>query len=152
MADERYEIAYQEALRSISDQQTALQNRASTVASAGAVITGLIGLRNDAGTGSGALGFVAIASLLIIVILSGTIMWPRREWRFHFRASDLQWNYLEGPRRLSADLMKRDLALHLESYFHANAERIDRFGVLLSVAIVLLFVNVIAVALEVWRS
>jgi len=80
------------------------------------------------------------------------IMWPRREWRFNFLASALHWNYIEGPRPLGIDLMKRDLALHLESYFRTNAARIDRFGVLLSSAIVLLLVDVIAVVLEIWRS
>ncbi len=51
-----------------------------------------------------------------LLILSGTIMLPRREWGFHFRASSLQWSYIEGPGPASEDLMRRDLALHLDAY------------------------------------
>lgn|GEM_PF-5044262 len=63
-----------------------------------------------------------------LLILSGTIMLPRREWGFHFRASSLQWSYIEGPGPASEDLMRRDLALHLDAYVQANAPSL---GVLL---------------------
>ena len=151
---DRYAIAYQEALRAIADQQTALdalQTRAGTVASAGALATGLIAL----GRPSDALrlgGLLAIGCLLGIVLLTGLILWPRREWRFHFRASNLHWEYIEGPNPGNADVMKRDLALHLEAYLTANSHRIDRFGILLSVSIVLLFADIAAIIFEIWRS
>jgi hypothetical protein len=86
------------------------------------------------------------------VVFTGIILWPRREWRFNFLASHLHWNYIEGPRPLDGNLMKRDLALHLEAYFQANSPRIDRFGAMLSGAIVLLFFDLGAVLLEIWRS
>lgn len=126
MADERYEIAYQEALRSISDQQRAievLQNRASTVASAGAVVTGLIGLGSGAQGGPNISGFIAMGSLLLIIVLCGVILWPREQLWFRFRASDLHARYIEGPRPLNADRMKRDLALHVEPPWAGTPER-----------------------------
>lgn len=151
----KYTIAYEEALRAISDQQTALdalQTRAGTVVSAGAIATGLIGVSASRGTGFGLPEFLAIVFLLAIVVLTGFILWPRREWRFHFRSSDLQWNYIEGPNPLDASLMKRDLALHLEAYFRVNALSLDRFAIMLSAAIVLLFLNIGAVVLAIWRN
>jgi len=153
MPDHRYSIAYQEALRAISDQQKALdvlQSRASAVASAGAVVTGLIGF-GAGDQGPRIFGVLAIICLLAIVCLIGVIIWPRKEWRFNFLASSLQWNYIEGPNPLREDLMKRDLALHLEGYFKANARHLDTFGVLLSAAIVLLLIDVSAVLFEIWR-
>lgn len=53
---------------------------------------------------------------------------------------------------MSASHMKRDLALHLEAYFRSNARRLDRFGNMLGVAILLLFIEVAAVMLELWRT
>jgi hypothetical protein len=63
--DIRYTIAYEEALRAIGDQQAALdvlQARAGTIASAGAIATGLIGLGASDGRGLGIAGFAAIFS------------------------------------------------------------------------------------------
>lgn len=48
--------------------------------------------------------------------------------------------------------MKRDLALHLDAYLQANAQRLDTFGVLLSISIVLLFADILAIIFEIWRS
>jgi hypothetical protein len=150
--DERHKIAYEESLRAIADQQSALDaihNRASTIASASAVATGLLGLSSETKS-LGIGGLIAVSSLLGILGIVGWILWPRREWRFHFEASKLHWNYIEGPRPLSANQMRRDLALYLESYFNINAVHLDRFGVLIGVAIILLFVDVGGVIWEVW--
>jgi hypothetical protein len=153
--DVRYTIVYQEALRAIADQQAAvdaLQTRAGTVAAGGTIATSLIGL-GAANSGSlGVGGFAAVIFLLGIVLLTGAILWPHRDWRFIFEASRLHWNYIEGPHPLDANLMKRDLALYLEAYHRANSPKIDRFGVMLSGAIVLLFLEIGAVLLEIWRS
>lgn len=153
--DERHSIAYQEALRAISDQQTALdalQSRASTLASAAAVVTGLVGLARSDSDVVGLPGLTAVLCLAGILILVGLILWPRRQWLFHFQASKLYWSYIEGPNPLSTSQMKRDLALHLEASFHSNAQRIDRFGNMLGFAILLLFIEVAAVMLELWRA
>ena len=150
----RYSIAYEEALRAISDQQNALdalQNRAGTLASAGALATGLIALNRQRGP-MGAGGLVAVACLLGIILLTGIILWPRSKWRFHFWASKLHWDYIEGPNPATADVMRRDLALHLDSYLLANSQRMDRFGVLLSISIMLLFVDIAAIIFEIWRG
>lgn len=154
--DERHTIAYQEALRAVSDQQTALyalHGRASTLASAAAVVTGLVGLAQSDSRALGLPGLIAVLCLAGILVLVGLIIWPRRgQWRFHFQASRLYWSYIEGPRPLSSSQMQRDLALHLEAYFRANARQLDRFGNMLGVAILLLFIEVAAVMLELWKD
>jgi len=150
VADERYDIAYREALRAIADQQVGLdvvQNRASTVVSAGALVTGLLGFGVDRDS-IGIAGLVATALFLCVVLLTGAIIWPRRKWRFHFKASELHWNYIEGAKSLSPDLMKRDLALYLEKYFEKNSKTVDRFGFFLSGSVIVLFLEVSAVVLE----
>jgi hypothetical protein len=93
-----------------------------------------------------------MGSLLLIIVLSGVILWPREQWWFRFRPSDLHATYIEGPRPLNADMMKRDLALHLETAMRRNARAVDRFGSLLGVAIVLLLVDAGAVVFVVWGS
>jgi len=146
-------VAYREALRAIFDQQlamNALHGRAGTVASAAAIATGLIGLGAD-GDGIGVAGLVALVAFAGILGIIGFILWPRKEWRFHFEASKLYWYYIDGPSPVEVGAMKRDLALHLDVYFKTNAGKIDRFGTMLATAIALLFVEVGAVLLELGR-
>jgi hypothetical protein len=143
-SSDNYEIVYSEALRAVSDQQVALDAlhaRTGTVASAGVVAAGLAGAR------SAAAGFwfgsvLVLVAFLGVAVLTGAILWPRRTWRFHFQASKLLWDYVEGPKPLPPNLMKRDLALYLERYFEANGSTIKRLAMFFGASIVLLFIEI----------
>jgi hypothetical protein len=88
--DRRFEIAYEEATRAISDQQEALdaiQTRAGLTGSAAALVASLVA---DRLSGRGSLSFaleIALVGYLGIAVCIGFVLWPRRKWRFHFQAS-----------------------------------------------------------------
>ncbi len=153
--EELYDLTYRESLRAISDQQAAvdaLHARSGIVASAAAIATAFIGGEVLQRGNVGRPGQVAVGAYLLVAFLTGWILWPRRKWRFHFEASRLQWNYIDGPEPLPPSLVKRDLALYLERYSQHNAAIIDRLAWLLSASIVLLLVEVLALLFELWRT
>jgi hypothetical protein len=125
-----YEIAYQEALRAINDQQAAIdsiQARVGFVASAGALVLSLSAQRTLESAVTPALG-LAVGSFICLALLSVFILWPRRKWRFHFGTERLHAEYVEHAQPLSAGLMMRDLSLHLDRYFQADSRIIDRLS------------------------
>ncbi len=136
-----YEIAYREALRAISDQQTAVdsvQSRVGFVASAGVIELSLIAQRiQDPGRTKFSL-WVAVALFLLLVICSAYALWPRRDWRFHFGVDRLHSEYIEHAEPLSASLMMRDLAIHLDRYFRSNAVRIDKISLAFAISLIAL--------------
>jgi hypothetical protein len=139
-----YALVYDEAVRAISDQQTALgtlYSRAGLVGSAAAVVASLAAERivkdHSAGTWL-KLGFLCY---LGVALLAGYVLWPRRKWRFHFEAGRLQWLYLEGPDPLPVALLKRDLALHIDGYVQHNGHLIDRMSWALAAAIAALLLG-----------
>jgi hypothetical protein len=148
MQDQRYELLYQEALRAVADQPSAVdsvQSRAGLVASAGAVSLSLAATQ---ATLSSAWSWAVLAAFLTVVVLVAWILWPRGSWRFNFDVDYLVWEYIEGPAPLREDLIKRDLALHLGRNARANAVQIDRLGRGLAGAILALLVETTLIALS----
>jgi hypothetical protein len=151
--DARFEIAYEEAKRAISDQQEALdaiQTRAGLTGSAAAVVASLVADRLSGREGSLSFALeIALVGYLSIAICVGFVLWPRRKWRFHFQASTLHWSYIEGPAPVDANLMQRDLALYLDLYFEENARKIDRMSWAFGIALGLLLLVSIAFVYDV---
>lgn len=155
MAQNRYELAYDEALRSISDQQAAidtLQMRAGIVASAAAIVVSVVATQLSqqgnlpTGLRMALLGYLGIAGC------TGFVLWPRRKWRLHFSVSDLHWSFIEGPAPASLETMQRDLSLYLDRYFEANASKVDRMAWALTMSIGLLFTSTAILVFELWSS
>ena len=155
MAQNQYELAYDEALRAISDQQTAidaLQMRAGIVASTAAVVVSV------AATQLSRLGIlptglrIALLGYLGIAGCAGFVLWPRRKWRLHFSVSDLHWSFIEGPTPASLETMQRDLSLYLDRYFEANASKLDGMAWALTASIGLLLTSTAILVFELWSS
>ena len=129
--DRGYEIAYQEALRAITDQQGVLdsiQSRIGILASASALILSLTAQRTLGPAGVTSSLLVSLCAFLVVAALTVYVLWPRRNWRFHFGVDRLHAEYVENAEPLSAGLMTRDLAIHLDAYFRSNARTIDRIS------------------------
>ena len=148
MSDERYELLYQEALRSVRDQPGAIdsiQSRAGLVGSAAAVGLSLASVQGSLGT-AWAWGILPVFVGTFLAI--AWILWPRGTWRFDFEPDVVLWQYIEGPKPLRTELMKRDLALHLGRYAQINAEQIDRLARMLAGALVGLLVESVLIVLS----
>lgn len=139
-----YGLILDEATRAVSDQQSAvdaLHTRAGVVASAAALLASVVGeaLGRERGAGFGLR--LALVCYLLVAVLAGYVLWPRRSWRFHFRAAKLQWLYVESAESLPLSLIKRDLALHFDRYFAHNAAVIDRMSWAFAASLVLLLLG-----------
>ena len=145
-----YGLILEEATRAVSDQQSAvdaLHARAGVVASAAALLASVV-LNQELGANVGLR--LALVCYLLVALLAGYVLWPRRSWRFHFRASRLQWMYLEGAELLSLSLMKRDLALHFDRYFEHNAAKIDRMSWAFAAALAFLLLGTAGLVYDHW--
>jgi hypothetical protein len=149
-----YGIILDEAIRAISDQQSALDvltTRASYVASAAALVASLSGREFLGSPRPGIWLKVGLAAYLAVAAVTAYILWPRRKWRFHFSPARLQWLYLESPSPLSISVIKRDLALHLDAYLEHNARKIDRLSWALAGSIGLLLLGTASLVYHLWR-
>jgi len=149
-----YGLILDEATRAVSDQQSAvdaLHARAGVVASAAALLASVVleALAQEPVAGFGLR--LALVCYLLVAVSAGYVLWPRRSWRFHFRAGQLQWLYVESAESLSLSLIKRDLALHFDRYFAHNAARIDRMSWAFAASLALLLLGTAGLVYDHWR-
>jgi hypothetical protein len=120
-----YELAYQEGLRAITQQQAVLEGlrgRAGALLAVASIVTSFLAplaLRDGAPVGFGLLAiglFLAVAGLVVYVLA------PKREWFFRTKPSGIIRNYVEDDPPAPLWAMHKQLAEHLESDFTANEQ------------------------------
>jgi hypothetical protein len=143
MADsaEVYKLAYEEAVRALTEQQTTLQSlrtNAGILLSAAAIATSFLGgtaLRAGEFT---KLSWIAVAFFAALAAAIFGILWPRTDWEFVAAPRRLISTYTETEAPLPLPRVHRDLALHMENSYDANGWRLGWMVRLLRTAIVLL--------------
>jgi hypothetical protein len=144
--DERYAIAYAEGLRMISEQSQSLdelRSRVGLLVSAASVATSFLAATalRDASRPLGLGAYVAIAAFAALLIPALAILWPR-EWTFKNSPTLIIGTNIEEAHQ-SLDDLRRDLALHLETDYDSNSQKIRWLLRLYSAAIALLVVEII---------
>lgn len=125
--DAAYEIAYDEAVRALSQQQSAVDNlrtRAGVLLSAAAIATSFLGgqaIRADPNLDL--CSWVAIAAFVALGICALTILWPRDEWGFTAAPSILVRDYIEAKTPRAVAGIHRDLALYMEASYDENEDK-----------------------------
>jgi hypothetical protein len=118
-----YEVAYQEGLRAITQQQAVLEGlrgRAGTLLAVASIVTSFLAplvLRDGRPIGLGWLAillFLGAAGLVIYVLA------PKREWFFRTKPSEIIGNYVEDEPPAPLWAMHKQLAVHLENDYAAN--------------------------------
>jgi hypothetical protein len=119
-----YLLAYEEARRALDEQERAvseLRSRAAQLIAGAAITTSFFGsqaLQHSLD----AVGWIAIASFVLLSISVMSILWPRRDWEFNLSPTQFISEYLEpaegGP--VSLQEIHRDLALHMGNSAHQN--------------------------------
>lgn len=66
------------------------------------------------------------------------VLTPRRRWSFVASADDLITDYVEREPETTVDDMHRELALHFERHYQANARGLDRLTFAVQVSCLLL--------------
>ena len=150
-----YELAYEEAVRGLSQQQSTLDNfrtRAGILLSAAAIATSFLGGQALA---DHELAFWSWLAVLLFACVGGSalfILWPRKDWEFVAGPRRLIATYVETDEPLPLVEIHRDLALHMENSYDENERRLQwliialRWGSLVLAAEVIAWVIAIATA------
>jgi len=147
-----YKLAYDEAVRALSQQQSVLDNfrtRGGILLSAAAIATSFLGgqaLRQGSmSTWSwlAVLGFVGLSASALL------ILWPRKEWEFAAIPRRLISIYIETEEPFSVERIHRDLALHMQDSYDKNESRLGWLIVYFRIAVILLTAEVLAWVIDI---
>src|SRR6266545_612246 len=155
MADSTQTLAYEEALRGVTQQQQVLDGiraRASTllgIAAISASFLGGVALNKDSPKG---LTWIPIGAFVAVGLLTTWILLPIRGWKFSLDVKILIQDYVEGNSPAELPEMYRDLALYLDRHYVTNDQRLGRLFLLFKLASGLLVVEVVTWLLVLgWR-
>jgi hypothetical protein len=118
-----YEVAYDEAVRALSEQQAAIdsfRNRAGLLLSAGAVTTSFLGAQALDGGRSNPFSWLALISFVAVAATSLAILWPRN-WDVTVNPRDVIKGYIESVEPVSIEELHRELALHMRGSYLETA-------------------------------
>jgi hypothetical protein len=127
MADSTQALAFQEALRGVTQQQAVLESirgRAATLLAIASVSTSFLGgvaLNKERPRG---LAWIPVLLFILVGVLAILILLPRRGWIFRLGARELIRDYVEADPPAALPEMHRDLALHLERHYQSNERRL----------------------------
>lgn len=138
------ELAYAEATRAITQQQTKLDNlrtRAGLIFSAASVAAGFLGDAAIGDTGiHGCALWVAVAAYVGVGLAAIVILLPVYEFHFSFSAQKILSEYADRD----DDETYAWLATYLEDQFDANEKKINRLFILFDIAAGLLGLEILA--------
>jgi hypothetical protein len=131
-----YKVAYDEAVRALSEQRVAIDNfraRAGLLFSAAVVTTSFLGSQvlrvDDRGvfTGLALLAFVAMASVSL------AILWPRN-WDVTANPRELIETFMEKADNAQVEELHRDLSLHMHNSYLENRQGVEQLALLFEAA------------------
>lgn len=153
-ADQLYKVAYDEAVRTLSEQQAAIEsfhNRAGLLLSAAAVTTSFLGAQAMQGCGSSVVLWMALCSFVAVAAASLAILWPRR-WEFAASPRGVIESCVDPSGVVQIEDLYRDLSLRMHGSYLANHRGLKHLAIAFQVASGLLTVEVIlwiaAIALD----
>jgi hypothetical protein len=120
-----YELAYQEALRAITQQQAVLESlrgRAGALLAVAAIVTSFLGGFALGDDGPAGLGWLATLLFLVAAAAVAFILKSRDQWHFRSRPSVIISGYVEDDPPAQLWEIHKQLAEHLEVDFDANEQ------------------------------
>jgi hypothetical protein len=140
-----YKVAYDEAVRALSEQQAVIEsfrNRAGLIFSAAAVTASLLGPRALHGEGWDAAIWLAMFCFLGVAAASLGIFWPRG-WETAVSPREVIETYIEATEAAPVERLHRDLSIYMSRSYLENEEGLEQFALLLQIASGLLTLEVI---------
>jgi hypothetical protein len=151
--DVRYRIAYDEAVRALSQQESmidSLRTRAGLLLSAAAITTSFLGAQALNDGGAGVSTWLALISFVGLSVAALGVLWPHR-LEFTADPANVIEGYIETDEPLSVAEIHRDLSLHMHGSYADNlaghkqlAFRFRLAGILLTVEVLLWLVDLAA--------
>ncbi|HEX6667444.1 MAG TPA: hypothetical protein VF081_12700 [Solirubrobacterales bacterium] len=143
--DSPYEVAYDEAVRALVEQQAfvdSLRSGAGLLLSGSAITTSFLGAR---ALGPGELelmSWLATASFVGVALVSLIILWPRR-WEFEADPVEVIEAYIDTEQAAPAGKLYRDLSFRMRSSYLENRRGLNELAGYFQLAICLLTAEVI---------
>lgn len=135
-ADQLYKVAYDEAVRALSEQQAAIESvraRAGLLFSVAAVTTSFLGAQALHGGKSSLASWLALLCFVVVAVASLAVLWPRK-WEVRTNPRELIKTYVESTEPARAEELYRDLSLHMHNSYMENHGGLDRLAGFLQVA------------------
>jgi hypothetical protein len=142
---ELYKVAYEEAVRALSDQQAAIESvrsRAGLLLSAAAVTTSFLGAQALKGESASLFSGLALISFVAVAMTSLAILWPRR-WEFTANPRRVVKGFVESADAIRLEDLHRDLSLHMHRSYLINHQGLQELALLFQAASGLLTLEVV---------
>lgn len=139
-----YKVAYDEAVRALSEQQAVIESvrtRAGLVSSVAAITTSFLGAQAFQNDNPSPASWLALLCFIAVAAAALAILWPRR-WEGAANPRELIKSYIESPETAPVDRLYRDLSIFLHGSYLENREGLERLAVFLQVASALLALEV----------
>jgi hypothetical protein len=149
--DALYKVAYDEAVRALSDQRLevdGVHSRTGLLLSVATVVTSFLGARTLESGSLSPISWLALASFIATALVSLATL---RSFRGEFTAdvSNLIAIYLEASEPASIESLHRDLALHMHDSYVRNLEGLDRLEMFFQTASGFLITEVVLWAVSI---
>jgi hypothetical protein len=140
-----YRVAYEEAVRALSEQQVVIdsfRSRTGLLLSAAAITTSFLGAQALRVGDLTPAVWLAMADFAGVALASLAILWPRR-WEFAARPAEIIDTYIEVERPAPVKELHRDLSLHMYSSYYENQSALGQLAFFFQIASGLLTAEVI---------
>jgi hypothetical protein len=144
-ADLLYKVAYDEAVRALSEQRDAIDSfrtRAGLLLSAAAITTSFLGAQALEGGDSSFFSWPALLCFVFVASFTLAILWPRK-WEFTADPLGVIESYIDAAEPVRSEHLHRDLALDMQGSYLENRIELEKLVVFFQVANVLLAVEVV---------
>jgi hypothetical protein len=131
-----YKVAYDEAVRALSEQQTEIDSfrtRGGMLLSAAAVTTSFLGAQALQGSDSSVLIWLALLAFGGVGALSLALLWPYK-WQVTMDPHEIVAIYIESEHPAAIEALHRELIHHMHVGYLKNREGLDLLAVLFQVA------------------
>jgi hypothetical protein len=143
-AEQLYKVAYEEAVRELSEQQGAidsLRTRAGLLLSAAAITTSFLGSQALEGGNSSLFSWLALLGFVAVSSVSLAVLWPRK-WEFTANPREVIESCIESGESIRIEELHRDLSLGMHSSYLENYRGLERLALFFRIATGLLTVEV----------
>ena len=142
--DALYKVAYDEAVRALSEQQAAIESvrtRVGLLLSAATVTTSFLGAQALQGGSSSLFSWLALLAFVVVAATSLAILWPR-SWEFTANSGRLE-SCIESAEEIRIEDLYRALSSRMQGSFSANHQGLIELAGLFQAASGLLTIEVV---------
>jgi hypothetical protein len=131
-----YKVAYDEAVRALSEQQAIVESfraRAGLLLSVAAITTSFLGAQAFRAAHRSAFAWLALLAFLAMAAISLAILWPR-DWDVTANPRDVLEASIESEKPASIAELHRDLSLHMHASYLENRQGLEQLALLFELA------------------